>query len=165
MEVMNGKGYPIFVIYDKNYNLVERIPLDLCGEGGLTEKYQPDYTEHENVYGKIIIPEDDKLYRILFKLDYSVYVRKNLMVSIDRVYYYFESNYNNYNIRLIPRSGLPERNFEVVMDDGFEQRIKKQWQGHQGVVLNFKTKELVKRGFIDTDKIFAYMNFGFAKMI
>ena len=164
-DIINGSGYPVFNILDKNNNLIEKIELPLCMEDGLIEDYEMDKTQHKNIYGKLLEPDKDVLYRIYFTLDYKSYIGTTGMNKIDRLYFYFENNFNDYRINFIPRNKSTERNYDVVADNTFQLGINKRDAGHRLLQIKFMTKELVKRNWIDTDKIPSYLNLGFGKLL
>ena len=164
-DIINGSGYPVFNILDKNNKKIEKIELPLCMEDGLVEDYEMDKTQHKNIYGKLLEPDKDVLYRIYFTLDYKSYSGTTSMNKIDKLFFYFENNFNDYRINFIPRSNWTERNYDVVSDGVFQLGINKRDAGHRLLQLKFMTKELVKRNWTDTNKIPSYLNLGFGKFL
>lgn len=91
-----------------------------------------------------------------FVLDYTSYMKKNVLESLEFIF-----NWDEESFFLIPRKDNADLMYEVYIPDGFElayQQIQ-QHQGHRGISLEFKSK--YRKADIDLTSAPTYKEYGY----
>lgn len=160
IKFLNGYSYPTFKIYlISNGELIDTISLSLTNSSGLTESYEIIKKFHELFNNTI--EERIKGLRFRWSLPYDEYTSLENGTKIDQIVKYFcaknSTSEHLYRIVLIPRNDLPTRNYEVLLEDGFEFGIMKggiKAKGNKKPILKMMSKYLIPDlQWVDTGKI------------
>lgn len=153
-DYINGESFPkirITDLTDAPVSGIDVINLDLCGEGGLIESYAEDFKRITLRKNKKLIDYDFQGSRIRFTLDYSNYIKADMLFVIEEIFMY-NSLPNSYKLWLYPRADKPGRFFEVRLEDGaFDLALLPQREGHTLPILKFISVITQSKNFVTSD--------------
>jgi len=153
-DYINGSSFPKIRITDVNdapVSGIDEINLDLCGEGGLVESYVEDFKRITLRKNKRLKDYDFQGSRIRFTLDYSDYIKTDMLFVIEQIFS-FNALPETYKLWLYPRADKLGRFFEVRLEDGaFDLALLPQREGHSLPILKFITVETQSKNFVTSD--------------
>jgi hypothetical protein len=159
-DYINGQSFPKIRITDRNdapVTGIDVIELDLCGEGGLIESYEESFKRITLRKNKRLTDYDYQGSRIRFILDYSSYIKADMLFVIEEIFHY-NSLPETYKLWLYPRADKPGRFFEVRLEDGaFDLALLPQREGHTLPILKFISVITQSKNFVTSD-IESFMN-------
>jgi len=159
-DYINGASYPKIRITDLNdapVTGIDEISLDLCGEGGLIESYEENFKRITLRKNKKLIDYDFQGSRIRFTLDYSNYIKSDMLFVIEQIFAY-NALPESYKLWLYPRADKLGRFFEVRLEDGnFDLSLLPQREGHALPIIKFITVTTQSKNFVTSD-VESFMN-------
>ena len=150
-DTINGVSYPMFRIATATDSEYEWIDFELCGEAGYTEDYTEDFKRVQLRKDNRFIDYDFKGSRIKFILDYSEYIKADMLFNIEKIFAY-NSQPDTYTIYFYPRSEKLNRFFEVRLEDGqFSLQLLPDRKGHTLPVLRLISTITQIKNFVPTE--------------